>query len=169
MKVDIMRPSVGGFTCPIVLRAGTCSMAGHSGRWGGGLRSSYFSRVTKVTYTSSNSCLSTEIRDTKMDLRRKNMPEKNAPATPTRSQPETRHSDDVNDEKLTKLLAFLSSLQRTPPGAAEVERRTQLFGECRRSENETSAQYYARLRHWLDRDLPQVHSSRVARRQSADD
>ena len=104
-----------------------------------------------------------------MDLRRKTTPEQNEPAISARSQADTRPVDEINDEKLTKLLTFLSSLQRTPPGAAEVERRTQLYGECKRSESESSAQFYARLRHWLDRDLPQPQSSRAGRRSKADE
>jgi hypothetical protein len=37
-------------------------------------------------------------------------------------------------------------------------RESMLEGECKRIEGETSGQFYARLRHWLDRDMPQTKS-----------
>jgi hypothetical protein len=41
-----------------------------------------------------------------------------------------------------------------------------LFGECKRSEDESSGQFCARLRHWLDRDLPKIKSLLNAPRQT---
>jgi hypothetical protein len=64
-----------------------------------------------------------------------------------------------DDDKLRKLLAFTSQLERTPDGSAELQHRKQLFGECTRKDGETAGQFCARLRHWLDRDLPRTKSA----------
>ncbi len=75
-----------------------------------------------------------------------------------RSGRETLPVRALNEDKLRQLLTFMSQLANTPAGAAELERRLTLFGECKRRENETSIQFCARLRHWLDRDLPKKKS-----------
>ncbi len=61
-----------------------------------------------------------------------------------------------------------SQLDQTPAGAAELQRRMKLFGDCKRTEGETSSQFYARLQHWLDRDLPQTKSPLHAPRQTGE-
>ena len=75
-----------------------------------------------------------------------------------KSRQEALGVEELIEDKLTQLLAFISRLEHTPPGAAELERRIKLFGECRRNEDETAGQFCARLRHWLDRDLPTTKS-----------
>jgi len=85
-----------------------------------------------------------------------------------KSRQETQLVEELNEDKLTQLLAFIDRLEKTPPGAAELERRVKLFGECKRIEGETSGQYYARLRHWLDKDPPRTKSPRHASRQNGD-
>ncbi len=77
-------------------------------------------------------------------------------------------ADELHDDKLTQLLAFVRRLKETPPGNADLELRTRLFGECRRNEGEPSGQFYGRLRHWLDRDFPQAKTSRKALRRTDD-
>jgi len=76
--------------------------------------------------------------------------------------------DELNEDKLKQLLTFVGQLERTPPGAAELQRRIKLFGQCKRGENETSGQFCARLRHWLDRSLPNTKSPLHAPRQTSD-
>lgn len=76
--------------------------------------------------------------------------------------------DELNEDRLTQLLAFIDRLQQTPPGSDELRHRTKLFGECKRVAGETTIGYYGKLRQWLDRDLPQAKSRRRARRQSDD-
>ena len=71
---------------------------------------------------------------------------------------ETLFVDEVIEQKLTQLQAFIWRLEQTPLGTAELLRRIKLFGECRRSEGENSGQFYARLRYWLDKDMPQTKS-----------
>ena len=85
-----------------------------------------------------------------------------------KSQQETRRIEELNEDRLTKLLVFVSSLERTPPGAAELKRRIKHFGECKRNDEETSDQFYARLRYWLDRGMPQTKSPLHAPRQTDD-
>jgi len=84
------------------------------------------------------------------------------------SRPETQGIEELYEDKLTQLLAFISRLDQTPAEAAEFQRRIKLFGECKRIEGETSGQFYARLRHWLDRDMPQTKSPLHAPRQTGD-
>jgi hypothetical protein len=82
------------------------------------------------------------------------------------SQPETLGVEELYEEKLRRLQSFINRLEQTPPGAAELQRRTKLFGECKRIDGETSGQFYGRLHHWLDRDMPQTKSPLHAPRQT---
>jgi len=81
----------------------------------------------------------------------------------TRRQ-ETLLVEEMIDEKLTQLQVFIGQLSRTPHGLAELERRTKCFGKCKRIAGETSGQFYAKLRLWLDRDL---HEQKPPRNRSA--
>jgi hypothetical protein len=69
---------------------------------------------------------------------------------------------------MRQLLEFVGRLKETPAGVAEVQRRFKLVGDCTRIEGETSGQFYARLRHWLDRELPPKKSPLHAPRQTGD-
>jgi hypothetical protein len=85
-----------------------------------------------------------------------------------KSRQEALGVEEVIEDKLTQLLAFINRLEQTPPGTVELERRTKHFGECKRIDGEISSQFYARLRHWLDRDIPQTKSPLHAPRQTDD-
>ena len=85
-----------------------------------------------------------------------------------KSRQETLLAEELSQDNLTQLLAFISQFEQTPLGAADLQRRKELFGECKRIEGETSGQFYARLRHWLDRDIPQTKSPLHAPRQTGD-
>jgi hypothetical protein len=74
---------------------------------------------------------------------------------------------DLIDEKLTQLQMFIGQLTHTPHGRAELETRIKRFGECKRIEGESSAQFYGRLRHWLDRDFQTTKSIRYGSGQSS--
>ena len=74
--------------------------------------------------------------------------------------------DELIEDKLAQLLMFFGQLERTPTGADEIQCRTKLFGKCKRIEGETSGDFYAKLRHWLDRDKPRTKSPRHAPRQT---
>jgi hypothetical protein len=101
-----------------------------------------------------------------MDNSRKANRENNEKTLQYKSRQETLLDEELVEDKLTQLVAFIRQLDQTPPRADELQRRTRLFGECKRIEGETSGQFYARLRHWLDRDIPQTRSPRHAPRQS---
>ena len=60
------------------------------------------------------------------------------------------------EDNLTQLLASVEQLNETPEGSAELQRRTKAFGECQRTEDETSRQYYDKLRRWLDQEIQQT-------------
>lgn len=81
---------------------------------------------------------------------------------------ESMLEEELAEENLTQLLAFIGHLGQTPPGVAELQRQRKLFGECKRIEGETSGQFYGRLRNWLDRELPQAKSPLHAPRQMGD-
>jgi hypothetical protein len=103
-----------------------------------------------------------------MDRSRKANREGNEITLQYRSRRESMLDEELAEDNLTQLLVFISQLHQTPPGAAELQRRTKLFGECKQIEGETSGQFYGRLHHWLDRDLPQTKSPLHAPRQTGD-
>ena len=83
-----------------------------------------------------------------------------------RSRQEALLDDELIEDKLGQLLTFIGHLKRTTDGAAEIQRRVKLFGKCKRSEGETSGEFYAKLRHGLDRDNPRTKPPRHAPRQT---
>ncbi len=85
-----------------------------------------------------------------------------------KSRQETQLNEELAEDKLTQLLVSISQLDRTPAGAAQLQRRTKLFGECKRIEGESSSQFYTRLRHSLDRDILQTKSPLHAPRQTGE-
>jgi hypothetical protein len=102
-----------------------------------------------------------------MDPSRKANREDNEKTLQYQSRPEALLVEELNEDKLTELLAHISGLEKTPSDAAELQHRIKLFGECKRAEGETSGQYCARLRHWLDRDMPKTKSPLHAPRQTS--
>jgi hypothetical protein len=80
------------------------------------------------------------------------------------SRPEALSVEELNEEKVTDLLACMSRLEQIPSEAAELQRRVKVFGDCKRSEGESAVEFYARLRHWIVRDVlttkPQLHAPR---------
>jgi hypothetical protein len=103
-----------------------------------------------------------------MDTSRKANREDHEVTLQYQSRQETQDIEELNEEKLRQLLAFISQLEQTPSGAAELQRRAKHFGECNRMESETAGQYQGRLRHWLDREMPRTKSPLHAPRQTAD-
>jgi hypothetical protein len=93
-----------------------------------------------------------------MDISRKAHREAQEETLQYRRWQEALLDEELVEDKLTKLLAFVGQLERTPEGADEIQRRVKLFGECKRSEGETSAEFYAKLRHWLDKSMPLTKS-----------
>jgi len=70
-----------------------------------------------------------------------------------KSRNESLLEDDLIEDKLTQLLAFVDELKHTPEGTAQLQRRAKLFGECNRDDGDNSAAFYAKLHHWLERDI----------------
>jgi hypothetical protein len=103
-----------------------------------------------------------------MDASRKATRVGNETTLQYRSRQDDLRMEELSEERLRQLLEFMSRLKETPPGVKELQRRIKLFGECTRIEGETSAQFYARLRHWFDRDLPPTKSPLRAPRDSGD-
>jgi len=93
-----------------------------------------------------------------MDRSRSASREGNEKTIQYKSPQELRLDEEMLEQKLTQLLAQVSELEQTPAGAAEFQRRLKLFGECKRTETETSAAFYSRLRRWMDRVIPQTKS-----------
>jgi hypothetical protein len=103
-----------------------------------------------------------------MDTSRKANREADEVTLQFQSRQEVLLVEELNEDKLRRLLAFVGQLEQTPPGAAELQRRIKSFGDCKRHEGETAGQFCARLRHWLDRDLPKTKSPLHAPRQTDD-
>jgi hypothetical protein len=93
-----------------------------------------------------------------MDITRKATREGNEATLQYKSRQEILLDEELSEDNLTQLLAEISRLEQTAAGAAELKRRRACLGECNRIEGETSGQYSARLRRWLDRDVPQTKS-----------
>jgi hypothetical protein len=91
-----------------------------------------------------------------MDRSRKENREGHEKTFQYKSRQEALLDDELTEDKLTQLLAFIGELGQTPEGTADIQRRVKLFGECKRGEGETSAEFYAKLHHWLHRDIPQT-------------
>ena len=81
-----------------------------------------------------------------MHTSRKATREANEKALRHKSRREALLVDELHEDKLTQLLAFVRRLQETPPGTADLQLRTRLFGECTRKEGEPSGRFYGRLR-----------------------
>jgi hypothetical protein len=103
-----------------------------------------------------------------MDISRKANREAHEITLQYRTRRETMLEEELAEDNLTQLLVFISQLDHTPPGFAELQRRRKLFGDCKRVEGETTGQFYARLHHWLDKDLPQAKSPLHVPRQTGD-
>jgi hypothetical protein len=103
-----------------------------------------------------------------MDSSRKASREDNEKTMQYKSRQETLLDEELIEDNLTQLLVTISQLDQTPSGADELLRRTKLFGKCERIEGETSGQFYARLRHWFDGEIPQTKSPLHAPRQTGD-
>ncbi len=103
-----------------------------------------------------------------MDRSRKRNREDNEKTTQYRSRHQVLLDAEQIEEKLPHLLMFISRLEATPPGAAELKLRIKRFGKCDRNLGESSEEFYRRLRYWLDRDIPQSKSPRHAQRQTDD-
>ena len=103
-----------------------------------------------------------------MDITRKATREGNETTLQYQSPQEALLVEGLNEDQLTQLLESISRLEQTPAGAAELQRRIKFFGDCKRIDGETSGQFYGRLRHWLDRDMPQTKSPLHAPRQTGD-
>jgi hypothetical protein len=93
-----------------------------------------------------------------MDRSRKENREGHEKTFQYKSRQEGLLDDELIEDKLTQLLAFIGELEQTPEGTAQLQRQVKLFGECKRGAGETSAEFYAKLHHWLHRDIPQTKS-----------
>jgi hypothetical protein len=93
-----------------------------------------------------------------MDRTRKATREGNEITLQHMSAKEVLLIEELVEDNLTQLLASVEQLKETPEGSSELQRRTKAFGECRRTEDETSRQFYDKLRRWLDQEIPQTRS-----------
>ena len=103
-----------------------------------------------------------------MDTSRKSNRENHEITLQYKSRQENLLAAELVEEKLEQLLEFISKLEQTLSGAAELQHRIKLFGECKRIEDESSGEFYGRLRHWLDRDTSHSKSPLHSPRQTGD-
>ncbi len=89
-----------------------------------------------------------------MDITRKTHREAQELILQHKIRQEAMPDEEMIEDKLSQLLAFIAQLERTPDGSAEIQRRVKTFGQCRKIEGESSAEFYAKLRRWLDRTIP---------------
>jgi len=93
-----------------------------------------------------------------MDRSRKANRERNEVTLQHKSRKEALRIERLVEEQLAELQASMEQLRQTPEGMAELKRRTKVFGECKRIEDETPGQFYDKLRRWLEREIPQTKS-----------
>jgi hypothetical protein len=91
-----------------------------------------------------------------MDRSRKANREVNEATLQHVSKGEAQLIEELVEGKLAELQATVEQLKQTPAGIAQLERRVKAFGDCRWDEEETTSQFYDKLRHWLERDIPQT-------------
>ena len=91
-----------------------------------------------------------------MDRSRKENREDRERTFQYKSRQEALLDDELMEDKLSQLLSFTKKLQHTPEGSAELQRRVKVFGECERSDGETTTDFYAKLNNWLHRDFPRT-------------
>ena len=103
-----------------------------------------------------------------MDRTRKANREDHEVTLQYRTPNEVLHEAELNEQQLMQLPAKFAQLEQTPEGLAELQRRTSLYGECKRLDDETTAQFCQKLRVWLERYLPQTKSPLHPPRQTAD-
>lgn len=82
-----------------------------------------------------------------------------------KSRPEELRIDDLALENLLRLQASIEQLSETPEGAALLKRRIKFFGACERTADETTGQFYDKLRHWFNLEVPQTNAPRHPPRQ----
>lgn len=93
-----------------------------------------------------------------MDRSRKATRNDNEVTLQHRSQQDALLSEELAEENLTQLRTSIDQLRNTSEGFAMLQKRAKVFGECNRIEGETSGRFYARLRNWLEREIPQSKS-----------
>jgi hypothetical protein len=93
-----------------------------------------------------------------MDRSRKANRERSEVTLQHKSRREALRIERLVEEKLAELQASMEQLRQTPEGMAELKRRTRVFGECKRIEDETPGQFQDKLRRWLEREIPQTKS-----------
>lgn len=93
-----------------------------------------------------------------MDRSRKENREDRERTFQYKSRQETLLDDELTEDMLSQLLSFIQELKHSPEGSAQLERRVKAFGECERSEGETSTAFYAKLNDWLHQDFPRTKS-----------
>lgn len=91
-----------------------------------------------------------------MDRTRKASREGHEKTLQYKSRQEIRLDEESSEVKLAQLLEFIGTLERNRAGKAELQRRTKLFGECKRLDDETATDYFAKLHHWSHREILQM-------------
>lgn len=89
-----------------------------------------------------------------MDRSRKENRQRREMTFQYKSPQESLLDAELIEDRLAQLLVFVAEFEKTPEGNAELQRRVKLFGKCERGESESSTDFYAKLDHWLHREIP---------------
>jgi|GEM_PF-1538696 len=93
-----------------------------------------------------------------MDRSRKATREGNEAALQHTSEAEKVRIEEITEDNVAHLQASIEALKQTPEGIVELQRRLKAFGECQRTGDETSSQFFVKLCRWLEREIPQTKS-----------
>jgi hypothetical protein len=91
-----------------------------------------------------------------MDRSRKATRDGNEATLQHASEAEKFRIEEITEDNLAQLQVSMEALKQTPAGKAELQRRVKAFGECKRTDEETSRQFFDKLRRWLEREIPQT-------------
>ena len=91
-----------------------------------------------------------------MDRTRKATREGNEVTLHHRTENDAIRIAEIVAEKLVVLQASIERMKQTPAGTAELARRIKTFGECVRTDEETTTEFYDKLRLWLELTIPQT-------------
>ncbi len=100
-----------------------------------------------------------------MDRRRKANRADDEVTLQHQSRPEELRMEELAEENLQRLQASMEEQGETPAGALLLKRRIKFFGTCERTSEETTVQFYDKLRHWFNLHVPQTNAPRHPPRQ----
>lgn len=71
-----------------------------------------------------------------------------------RSRNEDLLDEELIEGRMTQLVAVIAEMQHAAVGSVRLERRSRWCGACERVADDSTVEFYAKLRPWIESDLP---------------